>query len=468
MSTRQQALKHIIELATLHKVSVREFADLMHANDEQKTTNAATRRLFAYLSGICLFSGISAYINMFWQEMNSFERVIITLGSGICLYIIALVSMHDARYKRAASPMFLMASVLQVVGWFVAIDEWGFVANPVYGSLFVFALMFVQQGITFYKTRNSTLLFFTIAFGALMFATWFDLLDMSDTVIGMVVGLSLVLLTYGMNKIRHSSMSGFWYLCGGLLFLGYSFDFLHHTAVEFLFVGIACLMVYLSVLSHSRMLMTVSVGAMMAYIAYFTIAHFVDSIGWPIALILCGLMFSAISAEAWKLNRKFLPITIPTLFKNYDRPTAMKTLPKNYDHKEREAFWQQHWVDNGTYHFRDDLPREQTFVIDTPPPTVSGILHMGHIFSYTQADFIARYQRMSGRDVFYPMGFDDNGLPTERLVEKTKKVRGSAMPRADFVALCREVVKDAEDEFRRLFKKRGIKCGLEAGIPDYQ
>jgi valyl-tRNA synthetase len=134
----------------------------------------------------------------------------------------------------------------------------------------------------------------------------------------------------------------------------------------------------------------------------------------------------------------------------------MKTLPKNYDHKEREAFWQQHWVDNGTYHFRDDLPREQTFVIDTPPPTVSGILHMGHIFSYTQADFIARYQRMSGRDVFYPMGFDDNGLPTERLVEKTKKVRGSAMPRADFVALCREVVKDAEDEFRRLFKSAAL------------
>ncbi len=134
----------------------------------------------------------------------------------------------------------------------------------------------------------------------------------------------------------------------------------------------------------------------------------------------------------------------------------MKTLPKQYEHKEREAFWQEHWVDKGTYHFHDDLPREQTFVIDTPPPTVSGILHMGHIFSYTQADFVARYQRMSGKDVFYPMGFDDNGLPTERLVEKTKNVRGSAMPRADFVALCREVVKDAEDEFRRLFKSAAL------------
>ena len=134
----------------------------------------------------------------------------------------------------------------------------------------------------------------------------------------------------------------------------------------------------------------------------------------------------------------------------------MKQLPKNYDHQKTEKHWQEQWVTNGTYHWRDDLPREQTFVIDTPPPTVSGVLHMGHIFSYTQADFIARYQRMSGKDVFYPMGFDDNGLPTERLVEKVKGVRGNSMPRADFVAMCREVVKDAEEDFRTLFKSAAL------------
>lgn len=134
----------------------------------------------------------------------------------------------------------------------------------------------------------------------------------------------------------------------------------------------------------------------------------------------------------------------------------MKQLPKNYDHQKTEKHWQNEWVEKGTYHWQDDLPREQTFVIDTPPPTVSGVLHMGHIFSYTQADFIARYQRMSGKDVFYPMGFDDNGLPTERLVEKVKGVRGNSMPRADFVALCREVVKDAEEDFRTLFKSAAL------------
>jgi valyl-tRNA synthetase len=134
----------------------------------------------------------------------------------------------------------------------------------------------------------------------------------------------------------------------------------------------------------------------------------------------------------------------------------MKPLPKQYDQQAREKFWQEHWANSDVYHYRADPPRDRTFVIDTPPPTVSGVLHMGHIFSYTQADFIARYQRMKGKDVFYPMGFDDNGLPTERLVEKIKGVRGAGIPRAEFVALCREVVKDAENEFRTLFKSAAL------------
>ena len=100
-------------------------------------------------------------------------------------------------------------------------------------------------------------------------------------------------------------------------------------------------------------------------------------------------------------------------------------LAQSYDIQESEKKWQQYWAENGVYHWDDSKPREDNFSIDTPPPTVSGFLHMGHIFSYTQTDFIARYQRMKGMNVFYPMGFDDNGLPTERLVEKVRKVRAA-------------------------------------------
>ncbi len=130
----------------------------------------------------------------------------------------------------------------------------------------------------------------------------------------------------------------------------------------------------------------------------------------------------------------------------------MNTLSAKYNHKDIEHKWQQIWQEKGIYNWEAHLSREDTFVIDTPPPTVSGLLHMGHIFSYTQADFVARFQRMSGKTVFYPIGFDDNGLPTERLVEKVKKIRASSMPRDEFITLCREVVVEAEEEFRRLFK----------------
>ncbi|MDN5743699.1 MAG: valine--tRNA ligase, partial [Nocardioidaceae bacterium] len=88
-----------------------------------------------------------------------------------------------------------------------------------------------------------------------------------------------------------------------------------------------------------------------------------------------------------------------------------------------EAKWSQHWKDQGTYDFDRTQPRENVFSIDTPPPTVSGSLHVGHVFSYTHTDLIARFQRMRGKQVFYPIGWDDNGLPTERRVQNFYGVR---------------------------------------------
>ena len=95
-----------------------------------------------------------------------------------------------------------------------------------------------------------------------------------------------------------------------------------------------------------------------------------------------------------------------------------------------EEKWMQVWEDEQTYAFDRDralsLPRDQVFAIDTPPPTASGSLHVGHVFSYTHTDCMARYKRMQGLEVFYPIGWDDNGLPTERRVQNYYGVRGDA------------------------------------------
>jgi len=94
-----------------------------------------------------------------------------------------------------------------------------------------------------------------------------------------------------------------------------------------------------------------------------------------------------------------------------------------YDHQLTEQQMRERWEHERTY--ASDNNPGPLYSIDTPPPTVSGSLHIGHIFSYTQTDVIARYKRMSGFSVLYPFGFDDNGLPTERYVEKKRGVRGT-------------------------------------------
>ena len=99
------------------------------------------------------------------------------------------------------------------------------------------------------------------------------------------------------------------------------------------------------------------------------------------------------------------------------------TLPDKPALEGLEEKWNARWQDAGTYRFDRKRARADVYAIDTPPPTVSGSLHMGHVFSYTHTDVIARFQRMRGKAVFYPMGWDDNGLPTERRVQNFYGVR---------------------------------------------
>lgn len=134
----------------------------------------------------------------------------------------------------------------------------------------------------------------------------------------------------------------------------------------------------------------------------------------------------------------------------------MKSFPEKYKQVEAEDEWRSRWAADNAFKWDATAPAKTDYVIDTPPPTVSGTLHVGHVYSYTQADIIARYFRMSGRNVLYPIGWDDNGLPTERLVEKVKKVRGGTMKRDDFVALCREVIPNYEAQFRELFSRLAL------------
>lgn len=134
-----------------------------------------------------------------------------------------------------------------------------------------------------------------------------------------------------------------------------------------------------------------------------------------------------------------------------------KITDKKYDFISNERKWQKFWSDKNIYHFdEDDKSNKKIFSIDTPPPTISGNIHIGHIFSYTQAEVLARYKRMSGYNVFYPFGFDDNGLPTEKLVEKETGKKSSNTDRKDYIKLCLDVTDKYRNVFQKLFEKMGF------------
>ncbi|MGH9159466.1 MAG: class I tRNA ligase family protein, partial [Vicinamibacteraceae bacterium] len=141
-----------------------------------------------------------------------------------------------------------------------------------------------------------------------------------------------------------------------------------------------------------------------------------------------------------------------------------------------EAKWMTRWEADGIYRFDRSRPRADVYAIDTPPPTVSGTLHIGHVASYTHTDVIARFQRMRGKSVFYPMGWDDNGLPTERRVQNYYGVRcdpslpydrhfvppekpgreAIAVSRPNFVELCSKLTAEDEKAFEELWRHLGL------------
>lgn len=117
--------------------------------------------------------------------------------------------------------------------------------------------------------------------------------------------------------------------------------------------------------------------------------------------------------------------------------------------------WQTYWEENNIYGFKK---KGEVYSVDTPPPTISGKMHIGHAVSYTHQDIIVRYERMKGKTIIFPFGTDDNGLPTEKFIEKEKNVSSKKMQRKDFIKLCNEVLEETRPNFIQNWKDIGMSC----------
>lgn len=304
VSDKARALAEIARLARRHELTPQEVLAALEA-PSGSTAGAALPRLLAALGGIFLFAGVGVLVAMQWDALNSAARILITLGSGIVAFVLALVALPRPQYERAAYPLFLIAAGLQPTGILVAIDELAAGGDPRWETLATAVVMFAQQGATFWRTRRTLLLFTTLLFGTWFFADLMDRLEMDGDLIAAVLGASLLSLTVAIDRSPHRAIAPVWYLASSSAFLLGLFALLEDAPAEPVFLLFASGGVYLSTLVRSRALLVVSTLAIFAYIGYYTGQHFVDVIGWPIALILLGLLLLGLSSLAYRLGRRF-------------------------------------------------------------------------------------------------------------------------------------------------------------------
>jgi hypothetical protein len=322
MHDRERALAEIAEIARRHRLSPDEIASALGGTapenveprapaDDAAAAMAARRpellvRVLGILGGTFVFAGIGVFIALQWDAMNSGARVVVTLGSGVAAFALALAACREARFEKAATPFFLVAAALEPTGMFVAFDEFGTGGDWRLAAIIVSGTVGVQFAAAFAALGRSTLLFLAIFFGASLAWSGFDYLDVDGTLTALTIGASLLAAAVGADRAGRGGITPLWYLIGGIAFLGGVFDAVEGSVLEILFLAVAAGFVYLSAAVRSRTLLVVSTLAILAYTGWFTGRHFADSVGWPVALIAFGFLMIGLSAVAFRIDRDYV------------------------------------------------------------------------------------------------------------------------------------------------------------------
>ena len=308
MSLKDDVLQDIVALMQHNKITLAEVSRALDDASMQMSAAPASvlSKLFGYIGGIFVFAGIGVFISMYWDDLSSASRVIVTLGTGLIAFVMGLICLSEQKYERVATPLFLIASVLQPTGIMVMLDEYSSGGDVRHGLLFMAAYMLVQQGATFWAKQRTVLAFSAIIFGCIFFANLFDLWDLDEKLIGTVIGSSLLCLTYAIQRSKHMAIAPFWYFVGAVLLLWSIFEWVEGSLFEPIYLGMTAFMIFLSTFVRSRTLLLVGTLAMLIYIGYYTAEHFANAVGWPIALVIIGIALIGLSALAIRLNNQYI------------------------------------------------------------------------------------------------------------------------------------------------------------------
>ena len=308
MASRDEALEQIRAIALAHGLTAADIEAVFNeaASGRDQRSMGLLGRILGMLGGTFLFAGLGVFIALNWDLMNSAARIVITLGSGIAAFVLALTVSADERYNKARTPLYLVAALLQPIGILVTINEFSSGGDWRHAALLTAGVMATQQAAVFWQRRDTALLFTTIVFASWFFVVWLDLLGADDDFVAFVLGASIVGLCVGLERTAHRALTPFWYCIGAIAFFGGLFSLIEDTLIELLFMVAACGGVFLSTYVRSRALLFISTIAMLAYISYFTNQHFIDSLGWPLMLMLLGLVLIGLSTVAIQIDRRYI------------------------------------------------------------------------------------------------------------------------------------------------------------------
>jgi len=307
MEEKSEAIQQILMIADSHELTISDIKTAFR----QAASNASTPasgllgRILGYLGGLFIFAGLGVFIALNWDVMNTASRIIITLGSGIVIFFMALVASGDERYVRVKIPLYLIAAALQPVGILVTIDEFSSAGDWHHAVLITAFIMALQQGLVFWQKRATVLLFTSLLFVLWFYAVALDYLNVDEALIALVLGVSTMIFCVGLERTRYRTVNLFWYLPGSAWFFYGLFDLVRGSAIELVFLAAACGGIVLSTWVRSRTLLLVCSVAILAYIAYFTAEHFQDSLGWPLLLVVLGVIFIILSAAAVRIGKRF-------------------------------------------------------------------------------------------------------------------------------------------------------------------
>ncbi len=363
VTDKSGALRHIRQLMLTYDISPGEVEATylapaaIDAATTQRSKGDIAKTLFVYLGAIFILAGIGTYIGMFWGSMGSAMRIFVTLGIGYILLLVLVSALHENKYPRAVGPLTFAMVFMMVGGWLVLIDE----VFPSTGNwrnvvLFVSGTLAVHLGLLFAKYKRTLFavlgLFFVYGFmqvgldmlgmayahiaivlGASLFLVGTTLEKSTRPILAelalligsfwlngglfdvianatapnwasLIIGVSLVITAYGLHTAdKYPRLIGLGYLVGSAMLYAGLFDLVENTPIELLFLAVTAGILYACVVLQSKAMLLTTVLAMLSFIGYFSAKHFVDSLGWPVTLVITGVVFLGVGMIAVRVKR---------------------------------------------------------------------------------------------------------------------------------------------------------------------